>query len=105
MSDNTTTSFEKMGTSASVARAVADPSPNLKFKRRGNSRGGSLPPATAAHRQGVQERLGAQFAPQVNVEYANAESAASEGRHVLLVPSAIGNRDFYLKRRYGQNLQ
>ena len=105
MSDNTTTSFPKMGTEAARARAVSDMAPSLKFRPRGQSKGGSLPPATAGHRQGVQERLGAQYAPQMSIVAVNAPESRQEQRNVRLVPSAVGNRDFYLKRRYGQVMQ
>jgi hypothetical protein len=105
MADKTTTHFETMGTSASQARAVSDPSPHLKFVPHKHNASESPQPATAGGRHGQLERLGAQFAPQVGIVYQNSPEASKEGRNVRLMPSAIGNRDFYLKRQYGQVLQ
>lgn len=103
MSDNTTTNFPTMGTEASRARAAADFSPNLKFRPKGGAKGGSGEAATAGHRTGQQERLGAKYAPQMTMVTANNPESSLEQRNVRLVPSAIGNRDFYLRRQYGQN--
>ena len=105
MADKTYTTFPKMGTEAANARAAADYSPNLKFRPRGGASGGALEAATAGHRAGRQERLGATFAPQVLMSSPQAPEAGQNTRNTRLVPSAVGNRDFYLKRQYGQVMQ
>lgn len=100
----TTTTFPKMGTEAAHAVAAADYSPNLKFRPRGTTAGGSMPPdaGTAGSRTGQQERLGATFAPKVLMSSPQAPEAGQNLRNTRLVPSAVGNRDFWLKRAYGQ---
>lgn len=102
MSDNTRTDFPTMGVEASQASAAADYSPNLKFRPRGGSSGGTAEAATAGHRTGHQERLGAKYAPQMSMVTANAPEASLEQRNVRLLPSSIGNRDFWAKRELGQ---
>lgn len=102
----TTTSPAKMGTEMAHAQAMAPESPNVEYRPRGvPGKGGSAPAATANHRQGIQERLGAQFAPQMTLYKANAAEAGLVQKNVRLVPSAVGNRDFWFKRAYGQRLQ
>jgi hypothetical protein len=104
MADKTTTKFPKMGTSN--ARAVnqsAAPSKNTKRVKKKSTVSAKPEMATAAHRQGVQERLGFKGAPQASMGYPTAPEAAQTLRNVRIVPSAVGNRDFYLKRQYGQN--
>lgn len=106
MADKTTTNFPKMGKSMAQANNVSGaPSKNTKPVRKKNSKGGSGEPATASHRQGTQERLGFQGAPQTTMSYPNAPEAAQVLRRVYTVPSSLGNRDFYLKRQYGQTGQ
>lgn len=103
MADKTTTNFPKMGTSQSKAVNVSGaPSKNTKPVRKKGAQGGSPEPATASHRQGVQERLGFKGAPQAAMSYPNAPEASLTQRNVRIVPSAVGNRDFYLRRMYGQ---
>lgn len=104
MADKTTTSFPKMGTSNARANNVSGaPSKHTKPVRKKNTVSAKPEGATAAHRQGTQERLGFQGAPQVTMSYPNAPEASQTLRNTRIVPSAIGNRDFYLKRQYGQN--
>jgi hypothetical protein len=107
MADKTTTTFPKMGTAnAKAVNQSAAPSKNTKpVRKRSTVAAGPAEPATAAHRQGIQERLGAQGAPQVTMSYPQAPEASQTQRNVRILPSAIGNRDFYLKRQYGQTLQ
>lgn len=104
MTDKTTTSFPTMGTSAAQATNVSGaPSTKTMLVPRGNTQAGYDSP-TAAHRAVAYERNGFKGAPQVNHVYPNAPEAANTFRNVRLVPSAIGNRDFYLRRQYGQGI-
>jgi hypothetical protein len=98
----TVTSPAKMGESMAVAKSTASQSPNVKTVRKNNSKGGSPEAATANHRTGHQERLGAQWAPQMPLYEQNAASASETQRNVVPVRSAVGNRDFWEKRKYGQ---
>lgn len=103
MADKTTTNFPKMGTSNARANNVSGaPSKNTKPVKKKNSKGGSAEPATASHRQGTLERLGFKGAPQTTMSYPTAPEASQTFRNVRIVPSAVGNRDFYLRRQYGQ---
>lgn len=106
MADKTTTTFPKMGTTAAstVVNQSAAPSPHTKPVRKRNSKGGSVPDAgTATHRTGGLERLGFKGAPQARIVYPNNPVEAGQlFRNVRLMQSSIGNRDFYLKRQYGQ---
>lgn len=97
----TVTSPAKMGVEMAQPVANAAQSPNTKSRPRGGPRGGAEP-ATAGARQGHQERLGAKFAPQMPLYEQNAPEASLTQRNVRVIPSAVGNRDFYLKRQYGQ---
>lgn len=106
MADKTTTNFPKMGTANSKpVNRSGEPSSNTTPVRKKNSVSASPAPATASHRQGVQERLGFKGAPQVTYCYPTAPEASQTFRNVRLMPSAVGNRDFYAKRQYGQVLQ
>lgn len=103
MADKTTTTFPKMGTS--MSRAVnrsGQPSKNTKTVPKKNSKGGKAEPATASHRTGQLERLGFKGAPQATMSYPTAPEAGQTYRNVKLVPSSVGNRDFYDRRKYGQ---
>lgn len=103
MADKTTTTFPKMGTSNARANNVSGaPSKNTKRVKKKSTVSAKPEAATAAHRQGALERLGFQGAPQVRMGYPTAPEAAQTLRNTRIVPSAIGNRDFYLKRQYGQ---
>jgi len=105
MTDKTTTNFAKMGTEAAAVTNVSGaPSKNTKpIKKTAHSKGGSPEAATASHRQGVLERNGFKGAPQTTLYTPNNQESAQTFRNVRLMPSAIGNRDFYLRRQYGQN--
>lgn len=99
----TVTSPAKMGEEMAHPRANAAQSPNVKYRPRNNSKGGSIPDAgTAGHRTGHQERLGAKYAPQMPLYEQNAAAASETQKNVRVVPSAVGNRDFWTKRQYGQ---
>lgn len=104
MADKTTTNFPKMGKSMARAKNVSGaPSKNTKQVRKKSTVSAQPEAATAAHRQGGLERLGFKGAPQTTMGYPTAPEAALTQRNVRIVPSAVGNRDFYLKRQYGQN--
>lgn len=91
-----------MGTSVASTVNARQPEKGRATKKSGNAKGGMLEAATAAHRAGIQEREGASYAPRAILYAANAPEAAQTQRNVVTVPSAAGNRDFYLNRRYGQ---
>ena len=103
----TITSPAKMGEEMAHPRANAAQSPNVKYQPRGGAKGGSEP-ATAGGRSGrllpqsEKERLGAKWAPQMLMSSPQAPEASQTQRNVRVVQSAIGNRDFWIKRQYGQ---
>jgi len=96
--------FATQGTSVakSVAKSQSAAPQKGILRPRGGSKGGMLEGATASHKANVQERLGAKLAPQATLYAPNAAEASATQRNVVTVPSAIGNRDFYLRRQYGQ---
>lgn len=104
----TVTSPAKMGEEMAHPAANASQSPNVKYQARGGAKGGPEA-ATAGGRSGrllpqsEKERLGAKWAPQMLMSAPQAPEAGLTGRNVRVLPSAIGNRDFYLKRMYGQS--
>lgn|SRR5438128_731049 len=100
----TKTNFQKMGTDAAYATNQSGaPSAHTILAPRHNTQAGTDGP-TKSNRQGTLERNGFKGAPQVNHVYPQAPEASLEFRNVRLVPSAIGNRDFYLRRQYGQGM-
>lgn len=103
MADKTTTNFPKMGTEAAYANNVsAAPSPNTTAVPKHGGVGGSSEGASASIRPHVMERNGFKGAPQMTLAYNTAPEAGQTYRNVRLVQSAVGNRDFYNKRQYGQ---
>lgn len=99
----TVTSPAKMGEEMARAKSTAAQSPNVKsVQKRGHSKGGAPEAATANVRSGHQERLGAKWAPQMPLYEQNAAEASQTQRNVRPVQSAVGNRDFWYKRQYGQ---
>lgn len=109
----TVTSPAKMG--EEMARPVpnAPQSPNVKYQAKGGAKGGSIPREKGAPgRANVQtddnrvyqspERLGAKWAPQMVMSAPQAPEAAQNQRNTRVLPSAVGNRDFWYKRQYGQ---
>jgi hypothetical protein len=99
----TTTNPAKMGEEMAYAQATNAQSPNLKSVAKGGSKSGA-PVGTKSQpgRRNIQERLGAQFAPQMTLYVQNAAEASQTLRNTHPVPSAVGNRDFFLRRQYGQ---
>jgi hypothetical protein len=109
----TTTSPAKMGEEMAHAQSVSAQSPNLKYAPRkggksdapvGTASGGRTPTISPDSRVPWTERLGAKFAPQVAMSGPVSPEAAQTQRNVRLVNSAVGNRDFYLRRQYGQGM-
>jgi hypothetical protein len=101
----TKTTFAKVGDSvAKVATATSRGVQRGKLVKKGNSKGGMLEGATASHKANIQERMGATFTPKATLYAANAPEAAQTQRNTRIVPSALGNRDFYLRRQYGQGM-
>jgi hypothetical protein len=102
MADKTTTKFTKMGESiprGGVVNISGAPSKNTKsVKKTGNSKGGMIASATANHRPGIQERMGAQLHPSATLYAPNAAASSDLQRNTRIVPSSLGNRDFFAKR-------
>lgn len=107
MADKTTTSFGKVGDSfaKSAVNQSGAPSRNTKPVKRKGASGGALEAATATHKKNIPERLGAKQHPTATLYKQNAAEASATQRNVRTVPSAIGNRDFYNKRQFGQIAQ
>lgn len=106
--DKTTTNFPKMGTVNGVAVNVsAAPSGNTKpVKKYGEGVGGMIQNALyEGVRRNMQERGGAKLTPQTRMVAETNPEAGANLRNTKLVPSAIGNRDFYDKRKFGQVMQ
>lgn len=93
-----------MGTDASRLGNVAKPVKGRSVPKKGNAKGGFLESATASHRPTVLERQGSSLRPTAILYKANAAEAGVVQRNVLTVPSAVGNRDFYLRRQYRQGM-
>lgn len=91
-----------MGTSAATLGNVAKPIKGKSVKKTGEAKGGFLEAATASHKANIQERMGASLHPTATLYAANAAAANDVQRNTVTVPSAIGNRDFYLRRQYRQ---
>lgn len=107
----TVTSPAKMGEEMAHPTVTAAQSPNVKYRPRGGSKGGSEP-ASAGHRTGVltqdtgRERLGPQWAPQMMMGSPEVLPSAQQTQsNVRLVRSAVGRSEFYDKRQYGQRMQ
>jgi hypothetical protein len=108
-SDNTVTTNDPslrptMGTDASRVGNVAKPIKGRSVPKKNQAKGGFLEAATATHRPNILERNGASLRPTAVLYQANAAEAGLVQRNTVVVPSAIGNRDFYLRRQYRQGL-
>jgi hypothetical protein len=102
MADKTNTSFSKVGEGIpkTVVNRSGAPSPKTTpVPKTGNSKGGAIENATAKHRSGKLEKLGAKYAPQAKLYKPNAAESSATERNVRLMPSAVGNRDFWDKRK------
>lgn len=93
--------FPTMGTEPANA-SVAGVHEGTLVPKSGNAKGGSGDPATAVVRPHSNERLGFKGAPQMTMSYPQAPEATQTFRNVRLYRSAVGNRDFYDRRQYGQ---
>ena len=94
-----TGSFPTVGESAAAHQVTPVLSGTLVARK--GAAGGALEAATANHRANIEEHLGAQLAPTATLYAANAAEASATYRNVKIVPSAVGNRDFYDKRATG----
>uniref|UniRef100_A0AAU3I9C4 Uncharacterized protein n=1 Tax=Streptomyces sp. NBC_01393 TaxID=2903851 RepID=A0AAU3I9C4_9ACTN len=93
-----------MGTGASRLANVAQPIKGRSVPKKNQAKGGFLESATASHRPAILERNGASLRPTAVLYQANAAEAGVVQRNVVTVPSAVGNRDFYLRRQYRQGM-
>jgi hypothetical protein len=94
--------FPKMGDSATrdwSARS-ADTSGELTTPRKGPT--GLVQDVLNGHRSQSLEPLGHVGGVKATYCYPNSTEAGATGRSVYILPSAVGNRDFWDKRRYGQ---
>lgn len=100
MANNTApkSAFATQGKIAAPVNASAAPSANTSPVAKHGGVGGMLDGATANHRQGVMEPHGASFKISATLYKQNAAEASATQRNVRLVPSAIGNRDFWASR-------
>ncbi|MFI6512932.1 hypothetical protein ACIBCT_35485 [Streptosporangium sp. NPDC050855] len=106
MGDKTTTKFPTMGTSAATVNNVSGASsPYTTEVRRHGGVGGMIEAAlTEGVRRQTHERHGASYAPRAQMVVGNDPAAEANLRNTRLVRSAIGNRDFYARRQYGQGM-
>lgn len=104
--DRTTTEFPKMGNypAGSVVNTSGAPSAHTITRPKQGGPTGMIEPATAKSRANILERMGCSYAPQATLYKQNAAEASATLRNVRLLPSAVGNRDFYLRRQYGQGV-
>lgn len=101
----TVTSPAKMGEEMANVQAASAQSPNVKSRPRGGAKSGAPVGTISGPRSQHQERLGAKWAPQMPMYEQNAAAASETQQNVRLVSSAVGNRDFWTKRQYGQTQQ
>jgi hypothetical protein len=90
--------FPTQGQIAAPVNASGAPSGNTSLRPKGGAAGGMLDGATANHRQGTYEPHGAAFKIKATLYAPNAAEASATQRNLRIVPSAIGNRDFYAAR-------
>jgi len=92
--------FATMGTvNADAVNVSGAPSKNTKPVAKKGGAGGMIASATASHRPGILERNGASLRISTTLYKANAAEAGDTQRHVRIVPSALGNRDFWAARQ------
>ena len=95
--------FETMGTTQSNAvNASGAPSAHTKPVAKKGGAGGMIDAATASHRAGILERNGASLRITAPLYQANAAESGMTQRRVRVVPSALGNRDFWAARQDAQ---
>jgi len=92
--------FATMGQgNADAVNVSGAPSKNTKPVAKKGGAGGMIAAATASHRPGILERNGASLRISTTLYKANAAEAGDTQRHVRIVPSALGNRDFWAARQ------
>lgn len=106
MTDNVTSSFPTMGESlfSSVVNLSGKRTSYTKSEARGRSGGADVPGAGTKANRGaslIHEANGPVNKPVAMLYAANAAEAHSTQRNVRLVPSSVGNRDFWAKRESG----
>ncbi|WP_188187570.1 hypothetical protein [Nonomuraea sp. SYSU D8015] len=107
MGDKTTTKFPTMGTEAANVRNVSGaPSSYTKpVRKSGNAKGGMIEAALSEGvRRQTHERHGATYAPRAQMVVGNDPAESANLRNTRIVRSAVGNRDFWAKRQYGQGM-
>lgn len=105
--DVTSTDFPKMGESMEhVLNLSGERSPYTKSTPRKTMGRGSSPTGTAAirGRTMIKEANGPCFHIKATLYSQNAAEASAVTRNVRIMPSAVGNRDFWSKRQYGQGV-
>ena len=98
-----TGSFPTVGTGlAAPVNASGAPSRNTTLAAKHGASGGMLEGATANHRAAVlNEPNGPQHRITATLYAPNAAEATATQRNVRIVPSALGNRDFWDRRNNG----
>jgi len=105
-SDSTTTTFEKMGDS--IPHSVVNlsrSSPYTKTVSKNTKGRGKSPTGAKANRGAtvIHEAHGPQFHISATLYHQNAPEASAVQRNTRLLPTAVGNRDFWAQRRdFGQ---
>lgn len=103
MADNATSNFPKMGEFAltdSIVNVSGNRSPYTQVQARSGPSADENPGGTAVRGQMAMngENPGPRFAPQTTISFPNAPEASQTGRGLRVVPSSIGNRDFWDSR-------
>jgi len=92
--------FETMGSvNANAVNTSGTPNKQTKSVAKKGGVGGMIDAATASHRPGILERNGASLRISAPLYQPNAAEAGLVQRNVRLVPSALGNRDFWAGRQ------
>jgi hypothetical protein len=102
-----TTSFEKMGDQGipkSVVNMSGDRSAYTKLVGRKTEGRGASPTGTKANRGRtmINEAHGPTFRPVATLYKANAAEASATQRNTRIMKPAMGDRDFWGKRAWGQ---
>jgi hypothetical protein len=107
MADKTTTSFPKMGDewiTDNLINCSGDRSPyTITVGKKTQGRGAS--PTGVKKNRGasmINEAHGPTFRPVTTLYAQNAAEASATQRNTRIVPSALGDRDFYAARQYSQ---
>lgn len=91
--------FPTQGNVASAVNTSGQSSPSTQTVPRANRPSGMLEAATAQHRAGILEPLGAQGGIKVQSEGRNAAEAGLTERNVRILPPAVGYSDFWAGRQ------